>query len=213
MRPALHQPKDATAYGLAKGTYKCTRIGEGQFSELSFTHADLGLPEPEPVPVVPEPDAGPLRLRPLSPEPTPEPEPKFAPTALGPIELKAEADRRFADDYKRGLVGDSAGNKIDGTNDQRPTLGQTSLLGPMEPMTPVRPDCTAHMDSALVGDILTAPNPVDTDEFQELWHAGHADRKARMYQQAGLRQPSEQDRKKCLDRAAIEAAFRQGYVR
>jgi hypothetical protein len=54
---------------------------------------------------------------------------------------------------------------------------------------------------------------VDSDAFLEHWHPGTAERKAQMYAQAGLRQPSEQDRKKHNDIAAIATAFRQGYSR
>jgi hypothetical protein len=33
---------------MADGTYKFTRNGEGQYAEVRFTYADLGLPEPTP---------------------------------------------------------------------------------------------------------------------------------------------------------------------
>lgn len=132
---------------MSKGVYTFTRTGEGHYAELSFTHADLGLTEPAPVP---EPTPV-LETAPAAPEPTPEPAPTFAPTPLGPIELKEQADRRFADDYKRGLVGDSAGNKIDGTNEKWPTKGAQSLLGPVESTQAPAIDLQAHMDPALLG--------------------------------------------------------------
>src|SRR5882724_6355483 len=33
---------------VADGTYKFSRTGEGQFAEVSFSYADLGLVEPKP---------------------------------------------------------------------------------------------------------------------------------------------------------------------
>jgi hypothetical protein len=134
---------------MSKGVYKFTRTGEGQYAELSFTHADLGLPSPVPVlePVI--------DLAHAAPEPTPQPEPKFAPAPLGPVERQREADERFAQDYKRGEVADSAGNRIDGTNVRWPTKGIQSLLGPLEPKPKEKFSCDAHMTlqnrSTLIG--------------------------------------------------------------
>ena len=122
---------------MSKGVYKFTRAGEGQYAELSFTHAGLGLPEPESAP-----DRV-IDLAYAAPEPTPEPEPAptFSPTPPGPIELQREADERFAQDYKRGEATDSAGNTINGTNERWPTKGIQSLLGPQEP----RPKVAEHV--------------------------------------------------------------------
>jgi hypothetical protein len=114
--------------------------------------------------------------------------------------------------WNAGEIADSAGNTVNG-NERWPSKGIQTLLGPIEPMPRVRPDTTVHMDPALVGDVTAAPNPVDSDAFNELWHPGTADRKAQMYQQCGVRQPSEQQRKQAVDRAAIAAAFRQGWSR
>ncbi|MFZ0859974.1 MAG: hypothetical protein WCA27_14920 [Candidatus Sulfotelmatobacter sp.] len=140
---------------IAKGQYKFTRVGDGQFAELSFTHADLGLPEPAPVPV---------------PEPTPEP---VAPASnldarprraepeviiLGPIEEQRQADLAFAEAYKRGDAADSLGNKIGGTNDSRPTLGAVSLVGPIEASQRPAIDTQAHMTSPIgASDAINAP--------------------------------------------------------
>ncbi|MGD1076782.1 MAG: hypothetical protein ABR881_00545 [Candidatus Sulfotelmatobacter sp.] len=143
---------------IAKGQYKFTSTGEGQFAELSFTHADLGLIEPVPVPEpTPEPVPA-LETAPAAPA-APTPEPKFAPTPLGPIELQREADERFAQDYKRGLATDSLGNTIGGTNDSRPTLGAVSLIGPSVDASQ-RPaiDTQAHMTSPIGdSDAINAP--------------------------------------------------------
>jgi len=67
------------------------------------------------------------------------------------IELKADADRAFAQAYLRGEACDSAGNRADGSNDRYPTLGPQSLLGPaMRDNTPPR-DSQQHMNPALLG--------------------------------------------------------------
>jgi hypothetical protein len=179
---------------MTSGRYTFSRAGDGQFAELSFTHADIGLPEPTPVPV-------PVKIK-----------------AAHDVQIRPEyndepTERTFAERYLANEVPDSAGNYSDGTNPRWPTKGVQSLLGPIEPMPRVRPDTTAHMDPALIGDIATAPNPVDCSEFQELLHPGHASRVAAMYTSAGIRQPSEQQRKQALDCRVIAAAFRQGFSR
>jgi len=196
---------------VASGRYAFTRTGEGQFAELSFTHADIGLPEPTPTPVPvdikPEHD---VQIRPeYNDEPT---------------------ERSFAERYLANEVPDSSGNYSDGTNPRWPTKGIQTLLGPVEPMQRVRLDTTAHMDPALIGGGEKDDNGnfkpvntclpsfvknmgVDSDEFMELLQPGHADRKAEMYQKAGLHQQSEQQRKQALDCRAIAAAFRQGFSR
>jgi len=143
---------------MASGRYKFTRTGEGQFAELSFTYTGIGVPEPAPVV-----------------EPVPavevEPEPKFAPSPLGPIELKAEADQRFADDFKRGKATDSLGNRIDGTNKLWPNKGAQSLVGIREDydandlgLGPVNHQ--AHMDQRLIGTNDSAGNPIADDGWK-----------------------------------------------
>jgi excisionase family DNA binding protein len=56
------------------GTYKYTRLGDGQFAEVRFTYADLGLEQPrsEPEPVVPKPPKPEPKVE-VEPEPEPEP--------------------------------------------------------------------------------------------------------------------------------------------
>jgi hypothetical protein len=180
---------------MTSGRYTFTRTGEGQFAELSFTHSDIGLPESSPV-AVPPAESKPVHDVQIRPEYNDEP-----------------TERTFAERYLANEVPDSAGNYSDGSNPRWPTKGVQSLLGPIDAMPRVRPDTTAHMDPALIGDIATAPNPVDSDEYQELLHPGHADRIVAMYASAGVRQPSEQQRKQALDCRAISAAFRQGFSR
>ena len=115
--------------------------------------------------------------------------------------------------WNAGEITDSAGNNGQGRNDRFPTKGPQTLLGPREPMPKVRPDTTSHMDPALIGGGERVENAVDSDAFNESWHPGTAERKAQMYAQCGIRQPSEQEKKKHNDRAAIAAAFRQGWSR
>ena len=147
---------------MARGIYKFTRSGEGQYAPVSFTFADLGLPEPvpEPTPV--------LETVPVV-EPTPElaPAPTFSPTPLGPIELQREADERFAQDYKRGEATDSAGNTINGTNERWPTKGIQTLLGPMEPKPRERVQHVTTMEK-----IANAQPPTVGTDGEPVLHAG-----------------------------------------
>lgn len=143
---------------MAKGQYKFTRSGVGQFAELSFTHADIGLPEPAPVVE-------------LVPAVTVEPEPQFAPSPLSESELRAEADQRFADDFKRGKATDSLGNKIDGTNEKWPLKGAQSLVGIRDDYDPsdlgLGPvNHQAHMDQRLIGTNDSLGNPVANDGWK-----------------------------------------------
>jgi hypothetical protein len=144
---------------MAKGVYKFTRTDEGQYAHVSFTHADVGLPEPAPAS---EPVISPA---PAVPEPIPEPE--FAPVPLGAVELQREADERFAQDYKRGEATDSAGNTINGTNARWPTKGIQTLLGPMEPKPRERVQHVTTMEKIA----LAQPQMIGTDG-EPVLHAG-----------------------------------------
>lgn len=175
----------------------------------------LGLPADEPVAHDVQIDA---RYEEPKAEAQPEPDIRqpdaFAPRPLSGIERKQAEDRLFAERYLAGEATDSAGNNVVGSNERFPSKGAVSLVGPMEPQVRTRLSTTSHMDAALVGDpTAVTPNPVDSDEFMERWHPGHAERKAKMYADAGLKQPSEQDSKGHVDRAAIAAAFRHGWSR
>jgi len=191
------------------GVYKFTRNGAGQYSELSFTYSDLGLPErvPEPTPTpepVPEPTPVP-ETAPAVQEPTPTPEPKSAPAPLGPIEQQREADERFAQDYKRGLVTDSLGNKISGTNDSRPTLGAVSLVGNIDQTQRPAIDTQAHMTSPIGdADAINAPrHPFDRGLSDDDLAAMRSDWRRR---HGG---PSMSEQREAIDRskANINAAF------
>jgi len=189
------------------GVYKFSRNGSGQYSELSFTHADLGLSEPVPVPT-PEPVPVPTPVpetAPAVPEPTPEP--KSAPAPLGPIEQQCQSDLAFAEAYKRGVATDSAGNKIDGSNAERPTLGQTSLLGPsIDAKQRPAVDTQHHMNPALIGapDAINAPrHPFDRGLSDEDLAAARSDWRRR---HGG---PSMSEQREAIERskANINAAF------
>jgi hypothetical protein len=136
---------------MSKGQYTFSRTGEGQYAELSFTFADIGLPEP--TPAAPEPTPA-LETAPAAPTVEPTPEPTFAPSPLGTIELARQADERFADDFRRGEATDSLGNKIDGTNKLWPNKGAQSLVGSADMYdnldgTPT--ETQTHMNPALIG--------------------------------------------------------------
>lgn len=117
--------------------------------------------------------------------------------------------RDFAAAFLAGQATDSLGNRQGDT--------KFSLLGPQPPVTPsCRTSTTSHMNPALVGseDALdTRHNPLESDDFHELWHPGFNERRKEMYASAGVRQPSESERKQVVDRAVIMAAFRKGYSR
>lgn len=192
---------------MAKGQYKFTRTGEGRFSEVAFTFADIGLPEPVEPTTAPDVPVSAPEL-----EPTPALGPVIPERPLSNIELRTIEDAVFADHYKQGLVTDSAGNNVNGTNEKFPS-GPITLLGPRQPEQKRKASGASHMDPKLVADPSVAHNPIDSDEFNELWHPGHKQRVQQMYADAGVRQPTEQENKSHVDRAAIMAAFRQGYSR
>jgi hypothetical protein len=202
---------------LKSGRYKPVTHDVGKFEPLLFTYEGVGLPEPivvaapKPIAAVPEPQ--PIEDR--APEVT-------VATRLGPIELKQQEDERFAQDYKRGLVGDSAGNMVDGTNEKWPNKGIQSLLGPQEPKLKVKLDGTEHMDASLVGS-SSQPKEfhsilpsfvrdvgVDSDEYMEILNPGHMKRMEAACAAAGVKMTSEQERKSRNDRAMILEAFRTG---
>ena len=136
----------------------------------------------------------------------------FAPRDLSTIERRQLDDLEFAEQYKAGNAVDSCGNSISG-NRKWPTKGVQTIIGPVEPRPRHKPSPFAHMEPALLGDAGVPPNPVSSDAVNELWHPGHLKRKAEMYADAGLKEPSQQEQKQIVDRAVIAAAFRQGYSR
>ena len=139
----LHISSTSLCRRIKAGVYQCTRTGEGQFSALSFTYADIGLPEPqqapEPIPAVAEVQPTPVHGAPGL-EPTPS-------------RPESRGIRTWAEKYRDGEAADSCGNKIDGTNERFITKGAQSLLGPIEiDRTLANPQ--AHMDPRLLSDYV-----------------------------------------------------------
>src|ERR1019366_9781622 len=58
------------------GRYTCTRAGEGQYAEVTFTYADIGLTDPTPVVIPLEISHPELYRTPVHVEPEPEPAPE-----------------------------------------------------------------------------------------------------------------------------------------
>lgn len=196
---------------MASGQYKFTRNGEGQYAEVTFTYADLGLPEPaEPAPIAPVVES----VTAPEPEPAPTSEPEPVPQRpLSNVDLRMIEDQIFADHYKQGLVTDSSGNTINGTNEKYPNVGPVTLLGPREPQQKPKASGTVHMDPRLVADPNVPCNPIDSDDYMELRQPGHKARMEQMYANAGVRRPTETEQKQVVDRAAVMAAIRQGFAR
>jgi len=147
------------------GVYKFTKA-PGQFGELTFTHADLGLDDGRSSPIFPEVRVTPAGRGTLSvprgsqsdprvPEsgtPAVEPKRNAAPSKVGHYEDEPQ-DRAFADAYLAGEVADSAGNKIDGTN-VRYSQSQSLTANRVEDGAPVSRTGTAHMDQRLLSDYV-----------------------------------------------------------
>jgi len=117
-------------------------------------------------------------------------------------------DETFAAAYKLGLVTDSLGNKIDST--------RHSLLGPEPPVPPRRkPLTTEHMTSPVGPENAfdLRSNPLEEDDWRELWQPGLKEATADMYRNARVRQSSQQEKKQVVDRAVILAAFKRGFSR
>jgi hypothetical protein len=121
----LHISERTLRRRMKAGVYKFTRTGEGQFAEVSFTYADIGLTEPEATPL---PATVEVKRNP-------------APANVGHY----EDEPSFAEKFKAGEATDSIGNDLFKPN-------PVSLLGPNPPVvrTPL-PGLFEHMDSALLG--------------------------------------------------------------
>ena len=124
------------------GTYKFTKTADGK---VSFTHADLGLPES----VVTPPKEIPL---PYQDEPAPARKPAMRAHKPFPIKQKTADDLKFAEAYLSGEATDSYGNKVDGTNARCPTSGpQCGVTKPA--VTESAPqDTQSHMDNVNLSD-------------------------------------------------------------
>jgi hypothetical protein len=140
---------------MKSGKYKFTKIGKGQFGEVSFTRADLGLAEAQkyeiPLPYQ-DSDTAPVRVA-------------YKPPQLEAIEKKELEDLHFASRYIAGEATDSFGNTIDATNAGCPTKGVASLVkrGPIDPVTPS--ETQSHMKPELLSNYKFETHHKD-------WHGG-----------------------------------------
>jgi excisionase family DNA binding protein len=128
----------------------------------------------------------------------------FVPRPLSPFEQQQLSDLEFSERFKAGEATDSIGNTK--------TRSSRTIIGPREPRVRVRLLGNEHMTSP-TGNTNVPTNRINSDELEERWHPGAAERKEKMYADSGERQPSTQETKKALDHAAIAAAFRAGYSR
>jgi len=141
------------------GVYKFTRTGEGQWAEVSFTYADLGLTEPETV--QPYNDFGKE-----FDEPTPVPEPAKPALKMrepSSIERKIEDDLAFADRYKSGEATDSYGNDVNGSNKLCPESGVQCGVKARDVEQGPPKETQSHMDPALLGNRDTLGNLINLD--------------------------------------------------
>jgi hypothetical protein len=154
------------------------------------------------------PDSEPESFAPTAlPQPKAEvkPEPLPAPTE---DELQREADLKFAEAYRAGLVTDSFGNTIFNTDERR------TAIGPQEPEVRSRPGTTDHMVQALL------PKPSFDEKGDHILHAGsdnaplvraaiaRGDIRAKRATPLG-----EQRRKSQQDIRAMAAAWQSGFSR
>jgi excisionase family DNA binding protein len=190
---------------MREGKIKFTKVEAGRFeSAVFFDRDDLAALLPsEKQPTVPLDPFPPVEAAP-KPKPVPEAKPDT---------------RTWAELHRDGVVPDSLGNYLNEVNPDFPSSGCCSLIGPPGSVVPPEPktlDTTAHMVQALV----TQPGPsaneqyinslerhrdvgnITSDHYDSL--IGSANKARRM---------SGQERKQCLDRAAILQAFRFGYSR
>jgi hypothetical protein len=151
-------------------------------------------------------------LSPQSPGKLPGHEPSSESDERQPsnIELKADADRRFAAAYLRGEVSDSAGNRADGSNDRYPTRGPTSVLGPIVRDDGPPLDSQSHMNPALLGGSGPAErHPFDRGLSDDELKAMRAD----WYRRGGGPSQAEiweaQERSKAAIREAFNTARRR----
>jgi hypothetical protein len=206
----LHISESTLQRRMKAGVYQFTR-GDGQFDPVIFTYEGLGLVEP--TPETPAVDAHDHQVP--TAEPTPPPEATITPRPLSGIEAKERDDLFFAAQYKAGNATDSAGNKVDGTNDKFITKGSQSLLGPVEiDRTPANPQ--AHMDQALI----VQPGPDGGSQYlnslerqRDCGHITVSQYETLTTASSKAHRMSEQASKSFVDREVMAAAFRHGYSR
>jgi hypothetical protein len=139
------------------GTYKFTSTGEGHWAEVSFSCADLGLPEPKEAVSLPYQDVD-------MPQRAPEQPQKAFPTRKpSPIDVKTASDLEFAERYRAGEATDSYGNDINGSNKLCPTIGAQCGVKSRDVEVSLPPDSQSHMDPALISTNDTLGNPIDPE--------------------------------------------------
>ena len=162
VKELLHISNSTLDRRMKDGTYKYTKA-EGQFGEVSFTRADLGLPALPEIPL-PYQDRAPVRI-------ACAPKHFILPTPA--IEKKQQEDLAFAAAYCAGRATDSFGNKVDGTNDRCPENGASTLVRP-EPKEYYPPaDSQSHINPALLSsNDSTGRNRMEDNPH---WHGGEPD--------------------------------------
>ena len=124
------------------GVYKFTRTGEGQWAEVSFTYADLGLSEPTPAPKYND-----FGKEFDQPTPVSEPaKPTLKMREPSPLETKQAKDLAFAERYRMGEATDSYGNDVNGSNKLCPTAGPQCGVKARDVEQGPPADSQAHMN-------------------------------------------------------------------
>jgi hypothetical protein len=159
VKELLHISNSTLDRRMKDGTYKYTKAA-GQFGEVSFTRADLGLPELPQI-KLPYQDPAPVSI-------ACQPRHFIMPTPQ--IEKKQNEDLAFASKYLAGAATDSFGNRVDGSNAGCPTKGATTLIQPtaLEYVAPA--DSQAHINPALLSTNDNAGNP--KEKYHKDWHGG-----------------------------------------
>jgi hypothetical protein len=201
---------------MALGKIKFTREKAEHFeSAVFFRRADLAEFLPCVTESVTEPCASDSDAQPSASES--EAQPPVWPSQSRAMAPESRDIRTWAEKYKDGDAADSAGNFIHGANERWPTTGAT-LLGPVVEHTlpKVNRDTTSHMNPALVG--TTGPHAGESylnslERQRDVGTISQATYDALTQNASKARRQCEQDQKKFLDKAAINAAFRHGYSR
>jgi len=132
-----------------------------------------------------------------------------------PVEAKRQTKTReqldldFAKAYLAGEATDSCGNTIHG-NVKNISGNHVILTAESQPRLTERASTTAHMELTMQEEgthAMDVPRPLENGDWNELWHPGEKGRRAAMYAKCGVRQLSEQERKRQADTRCISAAF------
>jgi hypothetical protein len=155
----LHISNSTLDRRMKDGTYKFTKAA-GQFGEVTFTRADLGLPALPEI-KLPYQDTEPVSI-------SCKPKHFIMPTPA--IEKKQNEDLAFASRYLAGAATDSFGSKVDGTNDLCPTTGAATLVNvPVKEFQPPA-DSQSHIKPELLSSNDSWGNPIEKPHTD--WHGG-----------------------------------------